>query len=423
MVTDDNRDNEVIAMITKLVSNDNNKALSFLMLIFLEDIKYMTILTRQERERLVLDLYNQGKTYREIAKDARISPRDIGVILNKVIKEKTKQSKEEGIKQQDDNNDAGENKEQEQQQHPSLSAQAYKLFSDRKTPLEVAIALNLRESEATKFYKEYWKLKRLHNLNMVYEETKGDIEPFLKLYRLSKAAGMSVKQVVNLLTIANNDLSVIEQRVKRLRNDISALQFQKRIDERNLYQLKNQIAATTKLLNSFRVSCIRGRREIENLYNEKTRLEAIVTEFKNNNEEYLNKIKHEAEEKVKSVLTNSKLILKFATFSVIESLRTNPELYNFVLYNTSIGTASTTYGSNFLSLMSGRQYQQQQSFNDSYTALILEEAEKLYNKLTTEVTNRATAAAAAMTASSFSSPSISNKQKLTNKNDNTYDDP
>jgi hypothetical protein len=34
-------------------------ALSFLMLIFLEDIKYMMILTRQERERLVLELYNQ----------------------------------------------------------------------------------------------------------------------------------------------------------------------------------------------------------------------------------------------------------------------------------------------------------------------------------------------------------------------------
>ena len=54
--------------------------------IFLEDTKYMTILTRQERERLVIDLYyNQGKTYREIAKEARISPRDIGIILNKVV--------------------------------------------------------------------------------------------------------------------------------------------------------------------------------------------------------------------------------------------------------------------------------------------------------------------------------------------------
>jgi DNA-binding NarL/FixJ family response regulator len=33
--------------------------------------------TRQERERLVLDLYNQGKTIREIAKEARISFRDM----------------------------------------------------------------------------------------------------------------------------------------------------------------------------------------------------------------------------------------------------------------------------------------------------------------------------------------------------------
>jgi transposase len=252
--------------------------------IFLEDTKYMTILTRQERERLVLELYNQGKTYREISKAARISPRDIGVILNKVIEEKTKG--EEGIKQQSNNGaEKNQNQEQQQQQQLSLSAQAYKLFSDRKTPLEVAIALNLRESEATKFYKEYWKLKQLHNLMIVYEETKGDIEPFLKLYRLSKAKGMSASYVNNLLVIANNDfLPAVEKRLKRLRNDTSMLQFQKRIDERSLYQLNNKIASTTNLLNSFRMSCIRERREIENLYNEKTRIENLVTLFKNNNQ-------------------------------------------------------------------------------------------------------------------------------------------
>jgi hypothetical protein len=108
----------------------------------------MMILTRQERERLVLDLYyNQGKTYREICKVARISPRDIGIIVNKKVKEKTEG--EEGIKQ----DDGEKNQEQEQQRQLSLSAQAYKLFSDRKTPLQVAIALNLKESEATKFYR------------------------------------------------------------------------------------------------------------------------------------------------------------------------------------------------------------------------------------------------------------------------------
>ena len=70
--------------------------------IFLEDTKYMTILTKQERERLVLELYNQGKTYREISKEARISPRDIRVILNKVVEEKSQGSKEDNVDSEKD---------------------------------------------------------------------------------------------------------------------------------------------------------------------------------------------------------------------------------------------------------------------------------------------------------------------------------
>ena len=105
----------------------------------------MSIITRQDRERLVLDLYNHGKTIREIAKEARMSFRDIGAILNKVVEENDK----EGSKEEP----------QQEVEHLSLSTQAYKLFSEGKTPLEVSIELNLRESEATKFCNEYWKLK------------------------------------------------------------------------------------------------------------------------------------------------------------------------------------------------------------------------------------------------------------------------
>ena len=69
----------------------------------------------------------------------------------------------------------------------------------------------------------------------------------------------------------------------------------------------------------------------------------------------------------------------------------NPELYHFVIHDNNI---AISYGSNYPSLMlSGQQQHQQQSFNDIYTALILEEAEKLYNKLITELTNKAMAAA------------------------------
>ena len=229
---------------------------------------------------------------------------------------------------------------------------------------------------------------------MVYEETEGDIEPFLKLYKLSKAAGMNVQQVVNLIKIANTDLPDIQRRYEILKREVSMLESNKQQSRIALTFFNNQIETQRKALTSYRISCIRERRKIENLCNEKARLEALITGFKSNDEQYL-KIKQIYEEKVKDVLNDGKLLLKFATFSVIESLRSNPELYNFISYSTSFETSATTYASNYISLVSSGRQQQQQSFNDSYTALILEEAEKIYNKLTTRLINNVIAAAAA----------------------------
>ena len=80
----------------------------------------MSTTTRQEREKVVLDLYHkQGKTVREIAKEARMSFRDIGAILNKAGEDK---GAEQGKEQQHQ-----DNAEQNQVQL-SLSTQAYKLF-------------------------------------------------------------------------------------------------------------------------------------------------------------------------------------------------------------------------------------------------------------------------------------------------------
>ena len=62
-------------------------------------------------------------------------------------------------------------------------------------------------------------------------------------------------------------------------------------------------------------------------------------------------------------------------------------------------------------MLSGQQ-QQQQSYNDSYTALILEEAEKVYIKLTTEYTNKVMAAAADIRTSSLPVLGNNNKQKV-----------
>ena len=51
-----------------------------------------------------------------------------------------------------------QHKYKHQQQQQELSAKAYELFSKGKTPVEVAIALNLRAPEVTILYREYWIL-------------------------------------------------------------------------------------------------------------------------------------------------------------------------------------------------------------------------------------------------------------------------
>ena len=87
-------------------------------------------------------------------------------------------------------------------------------------------------------------------------------------------------------------------------------------------------------------------------------------------------------------------------------MRSNSGLYNFVIYDNSNNT-TISYRPNYPSLVSE---QRQQSFNDSYTALILEEAEKLYNKLTTELTNRVITATATIRESSLPLPTNNNNR-------------
>jgi hypothetical protein len=205
------------------------------------------MLTRQEKERKVIDLYNnQNKTYREIAKEVRICPRDIGIILRKA---------------------SGEKEENQDKEQPSLSpsSQAYRLYSEGKTPLEVAITLDLSESVTTKCYEEYLNLKQMDDLQMIYDEIGGDIIHFLKLYKLSKDAHMKPEHVVNLLQMSNEYLPLFEQKYRKLRKEINLLEFQKQ----KSIGLGNQVGVLTKVLEKY-------KKEIKNLQKEKIRLEILM---------------------------------------------------------------------------------------------------------------------------------------------------
>ena len=141
-----------------------------------------------ERKKRVIDLYfNQHKSYAEIAQIEHISPCDIHAIIKEEIARRQK------------------HKDQE------LSAEAYKLFSEGKTTVQVATMLNLREPEVSKLHKEYRKLKGSDKLNTIHKETNGKLGPFLKLYtELIKKRRMSIEQIANVVEIAIHKLPYME---------------------------------------------------------------------------------------------------------------------------------------------------------------------------------------------------------------------
>jgi DNA-binding Lrp family transcriptional regulator len=217
------------------------------------------VLTIEEKERLVLDLYNRRTPILEIAKEAGMSFRDIGRIVDKEEKEKEAKKKHA--------------------QQTFASTQAYNLFLQGKTPVQVAIELNIREPEATQYYKEYWKLSQLHSLNWVYEQVKDDIGYFVKLYISAQVARIGVEQVVKLLGIANNDLPLVEHKYERLKREVDDIEADKHNSARILQEISDQITYLRKI-------CKEQSLELTRLQMRKIILGGLVDNFQNNNEEY-----------------------------------------------------------------------------------------------------------------------------------------
>jgi hypothetical protein len=168
----------------------------------------LQVLNRQDKEHLVIELYRQGKTIREIASVAHLSFSDIGSIIRK-------------IDGRDDVTKDVKNK--------SKDTQALYLFSTGKKPLDVAIELDVSASEVQNMLEEYWALNDLHELALAYNEIRAYLPSFLKLFHCLKERRMlDEKHIFKFLKYANYDLSDLENRVQCLSNEIINLEGQKR---------------------------------------------------------------------------------------------------------------------------------------------------------------------------------------------------
>jgi hypothetical protein len=217
------------------------------------------VLTRLEKEQCILDLYNQGYNTRTIAQETHTSFRDIGAILKTAA-----QQRELG---------------QVQVERTSISTQAYRLFSEGKTALQVAIDLQIKSDQAIEYQKEYWELNQLDSLSQLYAEVKDNIWPLVNLHRLSKSSGMNSQHIINLLKIANNDLPSVQHRFEQLNRDVISIESDIQNSFRTYQEVSDKIISLRKREDHIRLRCqIEGYR-MDQLYKKRTGLEGFVQFF------------------------------------------------------------------------------------------------------------------------------------------------
>ena len=154
-------------------------------------------LSREEKGKLGLDhYYNKGYTYRGLAKELKMSPNQIRDI----------------IKRNEEKNDVIANKKK----LLSLSSKAYRMFSQGRSNVQVAIKLDIPENQVTQLHSEYWRLQGQNNLESLHAKIGTRIFSLWKLYKeLVIERGMDLEEVAKVVDIALHELPDMESRLEQ----------------------------------------------------------------------------------------------------------------------------------------------------------------------------------------------------------------
>lgn len=246
------------------------------------------------------------------------------------------------------------------------------MFSEDKSPMEVAIALNMRESEVTQLYKESWTLKQIYDLNSIYLETKGDLASFVIIYKLSKVNGLNAEHVIRILRLVDDDnlLHLVEKH-HNLKLEVESLEKMTKSSIRTLQDYDMQLDALGKSFDNYCQLCEEQEVKLNDLQKKRLKAEALVREFENNDKEY-SRIRDFIEEKVYATLSNNAILLKLAVASIIQSMRNNPEQYISLIRDNF---SSMNYNISYHPFYTN-------GYNTQYfETILLNDATKVYNNL------------------------------------------
>ena len=183
------------------------------------------ILTKEEKERLVIKLARENKNYRTISKIAHVSFVDIGKIIRKFNGEPDYQNK-----------------------NPSITSKAFQMFKDGKNRVDVAIALDLESFEVVRLFHDYLKLSSFDGLVVAYDYLRDNLPIFLDLFVKMRDEGIVNQPAIARFVQAAGKLARLEEESFEICGQIGRLNDKKA-------EIKKDIEKASSLLSYLRDEC------------------------------------------------------------------------------------------------------------------------------------------------------------------------
>jgi hypothetical protein len=200
--------------------------------------------------------------------------------------------------------------------------------------------------------------------------------------------------VIKLLRLANNDIQSIERICQGLKREEATLTAKNLNATKTFHQLSNDISEEYRILNQYHSTCKEERIDLAKLRLQKVKLESLVRQFQNNNEN-LQRIRGLVKHTVGQSLANHRHVLSLALLSVIDSCRREPIKFNVLYHNLSADAVTKETGiAEFdmidqynYGLTSNDQlcYQHEDSNDVAYWKVLVDAAEQFFDRMVKEL--------------------------------------
>ncbi len=182
----------------------------------------LSVSSAKDKEALVIDLLEKNHTTREIAKIALVSFTFIKKVRMKLTGEVI------------------EEKQNDQKKKPlSIPSQAFKLFLDGKSVVEVAIGLDLPTDQVLKIHADYLILQNMERASRVLTENRKNLAAYLKLFDFLDGNNVKAEDLNHAVDLAQNISNLKKEKIQ-LEYDIDTLMESKKYYEMELDEIKNK---------------------------------------------------------------------------------------------------------------------------------------------------------------------------------------